>query len=97
MMKRKNKRDLTRDCDIAEKAYFEAVQALPEWQAYQEARDDGLPDLVPLKRRLDHVIDHLPQWRDYQDAWLELEVYMEFIKEQHQQRQQKKQKERASC
>jgi hypothetical protein len=96
-MKRKNKRELTRDCDLAEKAYFEAVQALPEWQAYQEARDDGLPGIADLKERLNQVINDLPQWRDYQEAWLELEVYMELIKEQHQQRQQRKQKEGVSC
>lgn len=90
MTKRKNKRELTRDCDAAEKAYFEAVLALPEWQAYRKARDDDLPGVANLKTKLDEAINHLPQWWDYQDAWLELEAYMESVRRQFQQRQEKK-------
>ena len=70
---RKSTEQLENVCDRAEKAYWKACHALPEWTAWQRAEKLRQKDRHALRKAFYLKAHDLPEWKAYQEAWRPLQ------------------------
>ena len=70
---RKSTEQLENVCDRAEKAYWKACHALPEWTAWQIADKLRQEDRHALRKAFYLKATDLPEWQAYKDAWRPLQ------------------------
>jgi hypothetical protein len=70
---RKSTEQLEVACDRAERAYWKACHALPEWTAWQMAEKFRDCHRHELRKAFYVKVNDFPEWRAYEEAWRALQ------------------------